>query len=146
ETRRDMLLEILERRHFVCYKPYGAYYIMTDIGGFGFRNDVEFARYLVKDVGVAAVPGSSFYKTPSKGRTKLRFCFGKQNGTLKEADRRLEKLAPAGVRLPCPHSLATTPIYSPFSVKHPAVPAAGSAGHCGESPEVFTANPRSSER
>ena len=58
-----MLLDILERHHFTCYKPYGAYYIMTDISAFGFADDVEFARYLVKDVGVAAVPGSSFYKT-----------------------------------------------------------------------------------
>ena len=41
--RRDMLLEILERQHFTCYKPYGAYYIMTDIAAFGFRDDVEFA-------------------------------------------------------------------------------------------------------
>ena len=58
---------ILERHHFTCYKPYGAYYIMTDISAFGFADDVEFARYLVKDVGVAAVPGSSFYKTPAQG-------------------------------------------------------------------------------
>jgi aminotransferase len=97
--RRDVLLEILERRHFPCYKPYGAYYIMTDIAAFGFGDDVEFARYLVKDVGVAAVPGSSFYKTPGAGRTKLRFCFCKRDETLQEADRRLQKLVPAGVTL-----------------------------------------------
>jgi aminotransferase len=96
--RRDVLLDILERHHFTCFKPYGAYYIMTDISVFGFPNDVEFARYLVKEVGVAAVPGSSFYKDPSKGRTKLRFCYCKRDETLTEADRRLEKLVPAGVR------------------------------------------------
>ena len=90
--RRDVLLEILERHHFTCYTPYGAYYIMTDISAFGFSDDVEFARYLVKDVGVAAVPGSSFYKT-NAGRTKLRFCFCKKDETLREADQRLEKLA-----------------------------------------------------
>ena len=61
---------------------------MTDISAFGFADDVEFARYLVKDVGVAAVPGSSFYKTGA-GRTKLRFCFCKKDETLQEADRRL---------------------------------------------------------
>ena len=66
QRRRDVLLDILERHHFTCYKPYGAYYIMTDISAFGFADDVEFARYLVKDVGVAAVPGSSFYKTPRR--------------------------------------------------------------------------------
>jgi len=54
---------------------------------------VEFARYLVKDVGVAAVPGSSFYRHPELGRTKLRFCFCKKDETLAEADRRLAKLA-----------------------------------------------------
>src|SRR6267143_2155906 len=96
--RRDVLLEILERHHFTVYKPYGAYYIMTDIRVFGFADDVEFARYLVKDVGVAAVPGSSFYKTAANGRTKLRFCFCKRDETLTEADRRLEKLVPAAVR------------------------------------------------
>ncbi len=85
----------LERNHFTCYRPYGAYYIMTDIAGFGFRDDVEFARYLVKDVGVAAVPGSSFYKHAEKGRTKLRFCFCKKDETLAEAERRLAKVAPA---------------------------------------------------
>ena len=97
--QRDVLLEILDRHNFTCYKPYGAYYIMTDISAFGFSDDVEFARYLVKDVGVAAVPGSSFYKEPARGRTKLRFCFCKRDETLMEADRRLEKLVPAGVRL-----------------------------------------------
>ncbi len=71
---------------------------MTDISAFGFADDVEFARYLVKDVGVAAVPGSSFYKTGG-GRTKLRFCFCKKDETLREADRRLLKLVPAGATL-----------------------------------------------
>jgi len=98
-TRRDALVEILERHRFICYKPYGAYYIMTDISTFGFEDDVEFARYLVKDVGVAAVPGSSFYKTAGAGKTKLRFCFCKKDETLQEADRRLQRLVPAGVTL-----------------------------------------------
>src|SRR5262245_15553898 len=97
--RRDVLLEILDRHHFTVYKPFGAYYIMTDIGAFGFPDDVEFARYLVKDIGVAAVPGSSFYKTPGIGRTKLRFCFCKKDETLAEADRRMERLVPAGVKI-----------------------------------------------
>ncbi|MEO8256842.1 MAG: aminotransferase class I/II-fold pyridoxal phosphate-dependent enzyme [Acidobacteriota bacterium] len=93
---RDVLLEILERHHFICYKPFGAYYIMTDISGFGLGDDVEFARHLVEHVGVAAVPGSSFYKNAARGRTKLRFCYCKRDETLLEADRRLVKLAPAG--------------------------------------------------
>ncbi len=98
QTRRDALVGILERHHFTTYKPSGAYYIMTDISAFGFADDVEFARYLVKDVGVAAVPGSSFYKTGA-GRTKLRFCFCKKDETLAEADRRMDLLVPAGVTL-----------------------------------------------
>jgi aspartate/methionine/tyrosine aminotransferase len=99
QRRRDVLLEILERHHFTCFKPLGAYYIMTDISTFGFADDVEFARYLVKDVGVAAVPGSSFYKSSNEGRTKLRFCFCKKDETLQEADRRLEKLVAVGTSL-----------------------------------------------
>ncbi len=96
QRRRDLLLEILNRHRFVCYKPYGAYYIMTDISGFGFPDDVEFARRLVTDVGVAAVPGSSFYHNPSGGRTKLRFAFSKKDETMQEADRRLSKLTTLG--------------------------------------------------
>src|SRR5207244_2470413 len=99
QRSRDMLLDILNRHHFTCYKPFGAYYIMTDISTFGFRDDVEFARYLVTDVGVAAVPGSSFYRNAEAGRTKLRFCFCKQDETLLEADRRMEKLVPAEARV-----------------------------------------------
>ncbi len=98
QRRRDVILDILERHRFTCYKPRGAYYVMSDIGAFGFADDVEFARSLVKDVGVAAVPGSSFYREPASGRTKLRFCFCKRDETLLEADRRLKKLVPAAVR------------------------------------------------
>jgi aminotransferase len=96
--RRDVLLDILERHRFTCYKPFGAYYIMTDIAAFGFANDVEFARFLVKEVGVAAVPGSSFYSNPAAGRTKLRFCFCKKDETLAAADSRLAKLAKMAAR------------------------------------------------
>jgi len=97
--QRDLLVEILERHNFVCYKPSGAYYVMTDISAFGFADDVEFARYLVKDVGVATVPGSSFYKNAAEGRTKLRFCFCKRSETLREADRRMTKLVPVASRV-----------------------------------------------
>ena len=93
QRRRDILLDMLTRHRFTCYAPKGAYYIMTDISGFGFEHDVAFARYLVSEVGVAAVPGSSFYRNAELGRTKLRFCFCKRDETLAEADRRLAKLA-----------------------------------------------------
>ena len=97
QRRRDLLLDILERHHFTCYKPHGAYYIMTDISAFGASDDVQFARHLIEDVGVAAVPGSSFYRHAADGRTKLRFCFCKKDETLAEADRRMAKLARVGV-------------------------------------------------
>jgi aminotransferase len=95
--RRDTLLDMLTRRHFTCFVPRGAYYVMTDISGFGCADDVEFARYLVTEVGVAVVPGSSFYSDPAGGRTQVRFCFCKRDETLADADRRLARLVPAGV-------------------------------------------------
>ena len=90
--RRNRMLEGLESAGFHCYQPHGAYYIMTDISGFNFPNDVEFARYLIQDVGVAVVPGSSFYRDPVRGAQQVRFAFCKTDPTLDEAIRRLEKL------------------------------------------------------
>ncbi len=93
-TRRDHLIPALEKAGFRCYLPRGAYYVMTDISGFGFANDVEFAAHLVKEVGIACVPGSSFYKHPKDGSQQVRFAFCKKPETLDEAARRLEKLRP----------------------------------------------------
>jgi aspartate/methionine/tyrosine aminotransferase len=92
-TRRDHLIPALEKAGFRCYRPRGAYYVMTDISGFGFANDVEFAAYLVKEIGIACVPGSSFYKHPKDGSQQVRFAFCKKPETLDEAARRLERLA-----------------------------------------------------
>jgi len=93
-ARRDTLLGILTRAGFRCFRPRGAYYIMTDISAFGFPDDVAFARYLVKDIGVAAVPGSSFYRNPADGRTQLRFTFCKTEKTFQAAAERLARLRP----------------------------------------------------
>jgi len=93
QRRRDMLLALLEPLGFVCFKPRGAYYVMTDIGGFGFADDVEFSRYLITEVGVAVVPGSSFYHDPALGRTQVRFTFCKRDETIQEAGRRLQAVA-----------------------------------------------------
>jgi aminotransferase len=72
---------------------------MTDISGFGFRNDVEFVRHLVEDGGVAAVPGSSFFDHPEDGSQLVRFCFCKRDETLEAARERLErKLNMGGIR------------------------------------------------
>ncbi len=89
--RRDFLMRGLEESGFVCYKPYGAYYIMTDITNFEFADDTSFARALVKDVGVAAVPGSSFYSNSKNGSRKIRFGFPKKMETLRNAVELLKK-------------------------------------------------------
>ncbi len=91
-ARRDRFLPALEKAGFRCFKPHGAYYIMTDITRFGFSSDVEFARYLVEEIGVAVVPGSSFYSQPGPGDQQVRFCYSKTDATLDEAVRRLSKL------------------------------------------------------
>jgi aminotransferase len=65
---------------------------MCDISGFGFVNDVEFTRHLIREVGVAVVPGSSFYHDPSLGSQLVRFCFCKKDETLEAAAERLAKL------------------------------------------------------
>ena len=91
-VRRERLLGILAGAGFRCFKPCGAYYIMTDISAFGFPDDVAFAKYLVSEIGVAAVPGSSFYQNPAEGRTQLRFTFCKTERTFQAAAERLARL------------------------------------------------------
>ena len=72
--------------------PKGAYYVMCDIANWGYPNDVEFARFLVKDIGVATVPGSSFFSDPASGKDIIRFTFCKKEETLQAAEERLKKL------------------------------------------------------
>jgi len=91
-VRRDHLIPALEAAGFQCFRPRGAYYVMTDISGFGFDDDVSFVKYLVKDVGVAAVPGSSFYREARDGARQVRFAFCKKLETLDAAAEKLEKL------------------------------------------------------
>ncbi|HEX9712808.1 MAG TPA: aminotransferase class I/II-fold pyridoxal phosphate-dependent enzyme [Actinomycetota bacterium] len=90
--RRDLMLGILEGAGFKTYKPYGAYYIMTDISGLGYDDDVTAAHALTAEIGVASVPGSSFYSRPELGRDKLRFSFCKRLETLRAAGARLAQL------------------------------------------------------
>ncbi|HZB44412.1 MAG TPA: aminotransferase class I/II-fold pyridoxal phosphate-dependent enzyme [Pyrinomonadaceae bacterium] len=90
--RRDMLLPVLEDAGFKVFAPDGAYYIMTDISAFGFADDTEFTRHLIRDIGVACVPGSSFYSRPELGAQQVRFCFCKKDDTLEAAAERLQKL------------------------------------------------------
>ena len=91
-VRRERVLGVLKDVGFKCFDPDGAYYIMTDITAFGYDDDVEFARFLIKEVGVAVVPGSSFYHEPELGRHQVRFTFCKKDETLTAAEERLQKL------------------------------------------------------
>ncbi len=94
-VRRDHLIPALEAAGFTCFRPRGAYYVMTDISAFGFDNDVSFTKYLVKEIGVAAVPGSSFYRDARDGARQVRFAFCKKLETLDAAVGKLKKLRPA---------------------------------------------------
>jgi aminotransferase len=91
-TRRDHLMPALVDAGFHCFRPRGAYYVMTDISAFEFANDIAFTQYLVKEIGVAAVPGSSFYHHPRDGARQVRFAFCKRDQTLDEAGRRLKRI------------------------------------------------------
>jgi len=91
--RRDCLLPRLEAAGFRCFPPRGAYYVMTDISGFGFPSDVEFVRHLIEEIGVAAVPGSSFFAGRQAGAQLVRFCFPKKCETLEEAGALLKRLS-----------------------------------------------------
>jgi aminotransferase len=97
QARRDLLLPLLEKAGFQTFVPRGAYYVLTEcahfLERFGLPDDTAFAMYLVKEVGVATVPGSSFYAHAELGRTKIRFCFPKTDDVLLDAGRRLQKLA-----------------------------------------------------
>jgi aminotransferase len=100
--KRERLLKILEATGFTVYKPRGAYYIMTDISRFDFpasdprfaasSKDVAFAKYLVQEIGVACVPGSSFYNDAQDGASQVRFTFCKREETLAAAEQRFAKL------------------------------------------------------
>jgi len=88
-ARRDILFGALEAAGFDPRLPEGAYYILCDISGFGFDDDTAFARWLVSEIGVAGVPGSSFFSTPEQGRDLIRFTFCKTDDVLREAGERL---------------------------------------------------------
>ena len=101
--KRARLLKILTQAGFTVFKPRGAYYIMTDISRFpdpdparfsAATKDVRFAKYLVEEIGVATVPGSSFYNDPRDGASQVRFTFCKKEETLAAAELRLAKLQP----------------------------------------------------
>ncbi|MGQ9618752.1 MAG: pyridoxal phosphate-dependent aminotransferase [Candidatus Aminicenantia bacterium] len=91
QRKRDILIDYLEKAGFGYFKPSGAYYVMTDISNFGFSDDWEFMKFLIKEIGVSGVPGSSFYHDDS-GKQKVRFCFSKKDVTLHEAGKKLLRI------------------------------------------------------
>ena len=97
ERKRAVLLAALKSAGLRCCKPDGAYYIVADIGELGFRDDFAAADFLLDEVGVAAVPGSSFYHRAELGHRMIRFTFSKSDETIAAAAERLahldEKLA-----------------------------------------------------
>jgi aminotransferase len=92
QARRDRLCLALLEVGFDLAMPQGAYYVMTNIDAFAAADDISFAQYLVRDIGVATVPGSSFFHDKALGRQMVRFCFCKQNETLDTAIARLRRL------------------------------------------------------
>jgi aspartate/methionine/tyrosine aminotransferase len=90
EARRDRMVAILRGVGLEPVVPRGAYYALADCSPFS-DDDVRFAQWLVADVGVACVPGSSFFRPGSPGATKyVRFAFCKTMDTLDQAAERLE--------------------------------------------------------
>jgi aspartate/methionine/tyrosine aminotransferase len=92
DERRATMIGLLGEAGFGASPPQGAYYVMADISHLGLGDDVETARHLVEEVGVASVPGSSFFSRPELGRPIVRFAFCKKLDTLEAAGDRLVRL------------------------------------------------------
>ncbi len=97
QRKRALLFAALSGAGFACWQPHGAYYIMTDVANLGLADDVAAADFMLDQVGVAPVPGSSFYHRAELGRRLLRFTFSKSDETLARAAQHLAAL-PAKVR------------------------------------------------
>lgn len=91
--KRKHMHSVLDAAGIPYFKPQGAYYVFTDIRKFGYESDVAFTQHLVETIGVAVVPGSSFFSEPTLGHPYVRFCFSKKPETLAAARERLVKLA-----------------------------------------------------
>ena len=91
-VRRDHVVRVLDDAGLSPNTPQGAYYVLCDIRPFGFDDDVAFANWLVSEVGVAGVPGSSFFSRRELGRHLIRFTFCKTPDVLDEAGVRLGRL------------------------------------------------------
>ena len=88
--KRDLFVQGLDAIGLEHTTPQGAYYVLMDISRYGYESDLEFCEMLARDVGVGAVPGSSFFREDVNHL--IRFHFAKKDETLNEALNRLEKL------------------------------------------------------
>ncbi|HVT39005.1 MAG TPA: aminotransferase class I/II-fold pyridoxal phosphate-dependent enzyme [Gemmatimonadaceae bacterium] len=96
QARRDYLGTALRQSGFRFAEPQGAYYFLAEFGELSDRDDVTFAKWMAKEIGVASVPGSSFFRPGSEaGKRYVRFAFCKTQQTLERAVERLSKLAAA---------------------------------------------------
>ncbi|HEY9620589.1 MAG TPA: aminotransferase class I/II-fold pyridoxal phosphate-dependent enzyme [Crinalium sp.] len=91
-AKRAFMTQLLEEVDVPYFQPKGSYYVLVDISQFGYTNSVEFTYYLIKEIGVAAVPASSFSSRAELGRSLIRFCFSKTPETLEAARAKLLKL------------------------------------------------------
>lgn len=89
-SKRDILVEGLKSVGFEVYEPEGTYFVMVDHTPFGFENDVAFCKYLIEEVGIAAIPPSVFYTNPEDGKNLVRFAFCKDEQTLRDAVEKLK--------------------------------------------------------
>jgi N-succinyldiaminopimelate aminotransferase len=92
QAKRDFLAAALAEAGLNPLLPQGAYFIMADISGLGFADDIAFCRHLTTQVGVAAIPPSAFYQNPADGAALARFAFCKSEKTLEMAAERLRRL------------------------------------------------------
>jgi aspartate/methionine/tyrosine aminotransferase len=92
ETKRNTLMGTLEKAGFHCYQPNGAYYVMCDASALNFKNDITLCSHLIENIGIAAVPGSSFFSKSGDGSNLVRFCFAKKPETLEAAAQKLKRL------------------------------------------------------
>ncbi|KAF3891359.1 aminotransferase class I/II-fold pyridoxal phosphate-dependent enzyme [Tolypothrix bouteillei VB521301] len=92
QEKRNSIIQILDKVGMPYFIPKGAYYIFADITSFTNKTAMEFATFLIKEIGVAVVPGSSFFSKPEAGQKYIRFCFSKKPETLAKAGNRLLKL------------------------------------------------------
>jgi len=97
-ARRDRLTAALSAAGLPPFPIQGGYFLVCDVAGRGFPDDTAFCRHLTAEVGVAAIPPSSFYLDPATAPLHARFCFAKRDATLDDAAVRLRRLAERSAR------------------------------------------------